>query len=94
MTLKYYESPFHINNNLEDSNYELFKADLLILIREVFDKDKLTTKELANKYNIDLLDVIKVFKGDINYDLIDLFRLLNKVGYDVEIKINNKQSCN
>jgi len=78
---------------LPDAGAHLAKAELVSLIDRNIRQRRLTQKKAAGILSLSQPDVSRLLRGNFQeYSMERLFRLLQALGHDVEIKIRNPHS--
>jgi predicted XRE-type DNA-binding protein len=94
MTIKFYESPFHVIEEPEVASKFVLKADLTIMIRDIIENRGLTQKEAAEKLSVTQPRVSDIVNGKIDKFTLDmLFSMLDKLGFRTEFTFSSLESA-
>ena len=94
MVLKFYESPFHATESFEDANKSVLKADIVIMLREIIERQNWTQTEAMEKLGVNQSCLVDILSGQINnFNLDTLFSILYKLGFGAEITFGNLEEA-
>ncbi|WMS89298.1 helix-turn-helix domain-containing protein [Pleionea litopenaei] len=91
--IKLYESPFHATEEEEVASNLALRADLMILIRNIIEKNGWSQSEAANKLGVSQPRISNILNGKIDVVSLDcLFSILDKLGFKSRLKMNDDQN--
>lgn len=84
MALKFYDSPFHVDNDEETANKMLMKMDLSIMLGRLIESKQWTQTEAAERLGVKQSRISDLMNSKIEKFTIDaLFDMLDKLGFKV-----------
>ena len=84
MTLKFYDSPFHVTHDEETANKMLMKMDLSIMLSKLIESKNWTQAEAAEQLGVKQSRISDLMSSKIEKFTIDaLFDMLDKLGFKV-----------
>jgi predicted XRE-type DNA-binding protein len=90
MTLKFYETPFHVTDAPEIASKNVLKADLTIMIRDIIEQQGWTQIEAAEKLGVTQPRISNLINGKIDKFTLDmLFSMLDQLGFKAEFTFGN-----
>lgn len=90
MALKFYESPFHAVETPQEASKSVLKADLMIMIRDIIERNGWSQEKAAEKLGIHQPRVSDVVNGKIEKFTLDtLFSMLDQLGFHANFKFGN-----
>ncbi|MGY4493203.1 helix-turn-helix domain-containing protein [Pseudomonas sp. TE3610] len=82
MTLKYYDSPFHVTHDEETASKMALKMDLSIFITDCLKKMKLNQTEAATRLDVTQSRISELANGKIEKFTVDsMMDMLDKLGF-------------
>lgn len=95
MTLKFYDSPFHVTHDEEVATKMTLKMDLSILITSAIKKNEWTQKEAAEHLQVTQSRISDLKNSKIEKFTIDaMFDLLDKIGFKAKLSFPNVDEAN
>ena len=86
MTLKFYDSPFHVTHTKEVATKMALKMDLSIMISNAISKKGWTQKEAANYLQVTQSRISDLKNNKIDKFTIDaMFDMLDKIGFRTKL---------
>ena len=94
MTLKFYESPFHVTEISEVASKYTLKTDLIIMIRNLIEQKGWTEQESAEILEVTQTNILDLVNGKIDEFTLDmLFYMLDKLGFKTEFISSNLEEA-
>lgn len=86
MTLKFYDSPFHVTHNEDVANKMAMKIDLSIMLTSLINEKNWTQSEAATVLGVKQSRVSELMNNKIEKFTIDaMFDMLDKLGFKVKL---------
>ena len=70
-----------------EAEREQLRVDLVIKIYRLLEELKLTPAKAEKRFGLDPSDVSRILKGDFDFNVDQLFTILNQLNCNVEIRI-------
>lgn len=84
MTLKFYDSPFHVNHDVETASKMAMKMDLSIMLSRLIESKQWTQAQAAEQLGVKQSRISDLVNAKIEKFTIDaLFDMLDKFGFQV-----------
>lgn len=84
MTLKFYDSPFHVNHDEETASKMVMKMDLSIMLGRLIESKQWTQAQAAEQLGVKQSRISDLVNAKIEKFTIDaLFDMLDKLGFQV-----------
>ena len=90
MALKFYESPFHAVETPQEASKSALKADIMIMIRDIIERNGWAQKKAAEILGIKQTRVSDVVNGKIEKFTLDaLIGMLDQLGFRTKFKFGS-----
>ncbi len=90
MALKFYESPFHAVETQREASKSALKADIMIMIRDIIERNGWAQKKAAEILGIKQPRVSDVVNGKIEKFTLDaLIGMLDQLGFRTKFKFGS-----
>ncbi len=94
MTLKFYDSPFHVNHEAETASKMVMKMDLSIMLSRLIQSKQWTQAQTAEHLDVTQSRISDLVNGKIEKFTIDaLFDMLDKLGFQVSWSMSSLQKA-
>lgn len=88
MTLKFYDSPFHVTHDEETASKMALKMDLSIFVTDCLRKMKLNQTEAAARLGVTQSRISELANGKIEKFTVDaMMDMLDKLGFRTQFKM-------
>jgi len=95
MSLKFYDSPFHVTHDQEVASKMALKMDLSILVTDVIEQNGWTQKQAAEHLNVTQSRISDLKNNKIEKFTIDtMFDMLDKIGFKARLNKPNQDEAN
>jgi len=92
MTIKYYDSPFHVTEAPDVASKLVLKTDLMIMIRDAIEQEGWTQLEAAVHLGVKQPRISDIKNGKIEKFTLDaLFSMLDELGFSSQFKSNGEK---
>ena len=71
----------------EEAEYHQLRVDLAFAIHRLLEEQKLTPAKAEARFGLNRSDVSRILKGDFDFNVDQLFTILNQLNCNVEIRI-------
>jgi predicted XRE-type DNA-binding protein len=94
MTLKFYNSPFHVTHDDETANKIVMKMDLSIMLTGLIAEKKWTQAEAAQRLGVQQSRISDLMNSKIEKFTIDaMFDMLDKLGFKISWSMSSQQKA-
>lgn len=95
MALQFFPSPFHATETADVADNMVLRADIIIMIRDIIEKQGWTQTEAANKLGIKQPRVSDIMNGKIEKFTLDfLISMLSALGFKASFNFGDLDSAN
>ena len=71
----------------EEAEREQLRVDLVVKVYRLLDELKLTPAKAEARFGLNPSDVSRIQKGDLDFNVDELFTILNQLNCNIEIRI-------
>ena len=94
MTLKFYDSPFHVAHDEKIANKMVMKMDLSIMLASLIEDKKWTQKQAAENLGVQQSRISDLMNSKIEKFTIDaMFDMLDKLGFKISWSMASQQEA-